>query len=139
MIQMDLRGHWSSVCPTLLCNPRRSHVGPFELFFLRQPVKKVQCFCCAFFCTAREDLVHLGTHPGRPTGKTTIRRQGKTLVLFAITLLFQDRINPACLPRCFWPSHVRSPLRSCCVSRKVRPLRPHSAWFSFLRCSGGQS
>ncbi len=25
---MDLRGDWSSVCPALLCNPRRSQVAP---------------------------------------------------------------------------------------------------------------
>ncbi|VAY86907.1 hypothetical protein CARN8_1510005 [mine drainage metagenome] len=26
--QMDLRGHWSSVCTALLCNRRRSQVAP---------------------------------------------------------------------------------------------------------------
>ena len=26
--QLDLRGSWSSVCPTLLCNPRRNQVAP---------------------------------------------------------------------------------------------------------------
>jgi hypothetical protein len=26
--QLDLRGGWSSVCPTLLCNPRRNQVAP---------------------------------------------------------------------------------------------------------------
>lgn len=29
---MYLRGNWSSVCPALLCNPRRSQVAPGILY-----------------------------------------------------------------------------------------------------------
>ena len=31
---MYLRGNWSSVCPALLCNPRRSQVAPGILYYI---------------------------------------------------------------------------------------------------------
>ena len=42
LFQMYLRGDWSSVCPALLCNPRRSQVAPGILCISYKMVIKPQ-------------------------------------------------------------------------------------------------